>query len=160
MVAVEAFDDPQCLRERFVLLSGTGAAPGAFAGLPALDLQPLAGEPGHLARAILRVPQAATFFADHFPRRPVFPGTLLMHANLQTAATLAAEVTFGNGAVWLPRIISAVKLRTYISPGETLELEARRTAYSETSLGMTVESRSGQRLISSAEIEFAPEVSP
>jgi hypothetical protein len=33
---------------------------------------------GERLRAELRVPDAAPFFGDHFPRRPVFPGTLLM----------------------------------------------------------------------------------
>ena len=114
------------------------------------------GERGHCARAMLHVPAAAPFFADHFPRRPVFPGTLLMHANLQTAALLATGVPVGDGVGWVPRIVSDVKLRTFISPGETLNLEAKVTGHSVTSLSVTVESRINQRLIGSAGILFAP----
>jgi 3-hydroxymyristoyl/3-hydroxydecanoyl-(acyl carrier protein) dehydratase len=155
MVPTEDFDDPKSLRERFTLLSTIGAAPGAFRGVPELVLERREGERGHCARAMLQVPAAAPFFADHFPRRPVFPGTLLMHANLQTAATLAAEVPVGLGGRWVPGIITDVKLRTFIPPGESLGLTATRTGRSDTSLRVAVESRIGHRLISSAEIQFS-----
>ena len=160
MVPVEDFDDPKFLSDRFTLLRTGGTPPGAFGGLPALDLERGSSERGQSARAILQVPTEAAFFADHFPRRPVFPGTLLMHSNLRTAALLAAEVPAGNGSVWVPRIVSDVKLRTFIAPGETLNLEAKRTGHSDTSLSVAVESRVSQRLVGSAEIQFFPEVHP
>jgi 3-hydroxymyristoyl/3-hydroxydecanoyl-(acyl carrier protein) dehydratase len=160
MVPVEEFDDPQSLRDRFVLLSTGGADPGAFGGLPALDLECGGGERGQVARAVLQVPANAPFFADHFPRRPVFPGTLLMQANLQTAALLAAGLSSGDGAAWVPRVVLEVKLRTFISPGETLHLEAKRSESSDTSLVTAVESRNNQRLIGSAKIRFVPGVNP
>ena len=116
------------------------------------------GEPGQSARAVLRVPTAAPFFADHFPRRPVFPGTLLMHANLQTAAWLAAEVPAAAGAAWIPRVVAEVKLRSFIAPGESLRLEARRTGHTDAGLSVVVDSRIQQRLVGSATIAFAPEV--
>jgi 3-hydroxymyristoyl/3-hydroxydecanoyl-(acyl carrier protein) dehydratase len=157
MVPVQDFDDPQSLRARWALLRADGVSPGAFGGLPPLRLDPDGGESGHCARATLRVPAEAQFFADHFPRRPVFPGTLLMHANLQTAAMLAAGVPSGDGVAWLPRIVSDVKLRTFIAPGEVLSLEAKRTGQSDTSLSVAVESRIRGRLVGSAAIEFHPQ---
>ena len=158
MVPVPEFDDPQALRARFALLTTLGATPGGFGDLPALDAQRDGGERGQSARAILNVPAAAPFFADHFPRRPVFPGTLLMHANLQTAAWLATEVPTAEGAAWVPRVVSEVKLRTFIAPGESLRLEARRTGRPDTGLSVVVESRIQQRLVGSATIQFAQEV--
>ncbi len=154
MVPVEEFDDPQLVRARFALLNAGGAESGVFEGVPAPDLDRAAGEPGQCARTVLRVPQAAPFFADHFPRRPVFPGTLLMHANLQTAAMLAAEVPSATGNGWLPQVVSDVKLRTFIAPGETLSLEAKRIKPAEAGLCVAVETRLRQRLISSAEVRF------
>jgi len=74
MVAVEEFDDPQALRERFALLRGAGATPGAFGGVPPFELHHNGGEDGQTLRGTLRVPRDAHFFADHFPRRPVLPG--------------------------------------------------------------------------------------
>jgi len=154
MMPVEEFDDPHALRNRFQLLSAAGAEAGAFGGLPDLDLKRDSGEWGQSASAILHVPSDALLFGDHFPRRPVFPGTLLMHANLQTAATLTAEVPCDNGLAWVPRTISDVKLRTFISPGETLRLEAKRIDHSGGVLKVAVESRNNGRLIGSAGIEF------
>jgi 3-hydroxymyristoyl/3-hydroxydecanoyl-(acyl carrier protein) dehydratase len=156
MLPVEDFDDPQSVRDRLPFLRTVGAAPGGFDGLPALALDPCGGERDRVARARLHVPAAAPFFADHFPRRPVFPGTLLMHASLQAAALLATPATSANGGAWMPRTVSDVKLRTFISPGETLSLEARRIGHSDSSLAIAVESRIKQRLVGSAEILFCP----
>ncbi len=126
MVAMEDFDDPGAVRRRFGLLCGAGAKPGGYAGLPSFPLERAEGEPGKSARALLHVPAAARIFGDHFPRRPVFPGSLLMHANLQLAAACMDEVAPPPAGVpWVPREIRDMKLRAFIPPGDTLELEAR-----------------------------------
>jgi 3-hydroxymyristoyl/3-hydroxydecanoyl-(acyl carrier protein) dehydratase len=157
MVPLADFDDPGALRERFQLLQADGAIPGSFDGLPPLVLERRESEERLLARAVLIVPSTASLFGDHFPRRPVFPGTLLMHASLQMAAMLAAGVPSRNGGMWLARRVTAVKLRTFIAPGETLNLSATLTGRSEDRLTVTVESRMGQRLAGSAAIQFYPE---
>ena len=157
MVPVDDFDEPDLVRARFSLLRTCGATPGGFDGLPALVLDRIDGDLAESASAVLQVPADAPFFADHFPRRRVFPGALLMHASSQTAAMLAAEVSSDKGGRWLPRTISNVKLRSFISPGEALRLEARRTGHSESSLNVAVESRLNRRLIGSAEIQFSSE---
>ena len=149
MLPVDDFDEPDLVRARFSLLRTGGATPGAFDGLPPLVLDRIDGNLAESASVVLQV-----------PRRPVFPGALLMHASIQTAAMLAAEVSSDNGGRWLPRTISNVKLRSFISPGEALRLEARRTGHSESSLNVAVESRLNQRLIGSAEIQFSSEELP
>ncbi len=154
MMPADDFDDPKAVRDRWTLLRAAGANPGAFGGLPALELERGTGEPGLSVSSILRVPADAPFFSDHFPRQRIFPGTLLMHAQLQTAAILAADIAPGHGGSWAPRVVSDVKLRAFLSPGATLNLRARRTSHSDTSLVVGVESRVEQRLIGSAEIRF------
>ncbi len=156
MLPLKEFDEPDAMRERCGLLHTVGAIPGGFPGLPALALARGECERGHLARAVLRVPSGAPFFADHFPRRPVFPGILLMHASMQTAAMLVEECC-GKDATWLPRTISDMKLRSFISPGATLNLEARLTVSSERGVSVATESRIDQRLIGSADVHFSPE---
>jgi len=121
MLPVEDFDDPPSLREHFAVLCGNGSPPGGFGGIPMIAFTRSGGEPGKSARATLQVPASAPFFADHFPRRPVFPGTLLMNLNLQLAAALAAEIP----GRWELHAISDVKLRSFIPPGATLRLEAK-----------------------------------
>ena len=157
MVPVDDFDEPDLVRARFSLLRTCGATPGGFLGLSPLVLDRIDGDLAESVSAVLQVPADAPFFADHFPRRRVFPGALLMHASSQTAAMLAAEVSSDKGGRWLPRTISNVKLRSFISPGEALRLEARRTGHSESSLNVAVESRLNRRLIGSAEIQFSSE---
>jgi 3-hydroxymyristoyl/3-hydroxydecanoyl-(acyl carrier protein) dehydratase len=155
MVPLDDFDEPNAVRARCDILRTVGATPGGFSGLPTLPLERGECERGQIARAILRVPSSAPFFADHFPRRPVFPGTLLMHATMQTAA-MAVEAFSGSDGIWLPRTISNMKLRSFISPGVTLNLEARVTGSSETGLSVATESRIRQRLIGTADIQFSP----
>jgi 3-hydroxymyristoyl/3-hydroxydecanoyl-(acyl carrier protein) dehydratase len=156
MVPIDEFDDPQALRDRFDLLTTAGATPGAFGGLPPLWLEFESDETGQPASATLPVPVGAPFFSDHFPRRPVFPGTLLINASLQLASRFAA----GTNVRWMPRSISNVKLRTFIAPGSTLNLKAMPVEPPNGSLLVTVETRLDQRLVGSAEIKFTPEVAP
>lgn len=158
MVPLADFDDPQVVRDRFALLCNSGSEPGGFAGVPALTLDRIGNETSQWTRATLHVPASAAFFADHFPRRAVFPGTLLMHANLQLASTLAAEIPApANGAVWNLRQISNVKLRTFTPPGEVLEIEARLNEISGNTATLAVETRKGKRVVGSARVVFATE---
>ncbi len=152
MLPVEDFDDPQALREHFAVLSGNGSTPGGFTGIPALTFSRDGGEPGQSACAALQIPASAPFFADHFPRRPVFPGALLMNQNIQLAAAFASEIP----GRWKLRTVSDLKLRSFISPGEQLELEAKLGARTENSATVIVETRKGNRLVGGARVSFAP----
>ena len=159
MIAIEEFDDPQALRGRFALIQGAGAVPGAFGGLPFFAFNLTDGDPGQTLRATLQVPSAGPFFADHFPRRPVFPGTLLMDANFEVAAALAAQLPAPvNGGSWVLRGVGGVKLRAFTPPGDFLDLEARLHQLSPEAATVVVETRKGQRVISGARVRFGPEV--
>ena len=158
MMPLEEFDDPQALRERFALLQGAGAVPGAFGGVPSFPLARTGGDAGQSLRATLHVPTSAPFFADHFPRRPVFPGTLLMNANLGLAATLAAQLpTPATGGKWVVRGVSDVKLRAFTPPGETLEIEARLNQLSTDAATLSVEMRKGKRVVGGARVLLKPQ---
>lgn len=123
MLPVESFDDPGALRRRFAEIRGAGAAPGAFGGIPDLEPTPVTVEPGGRVEAVLEVPQDAPFFSDHFPRRPVLPGTLLMHAASKAASTLVRSLP-NDGSHWRLQAFSDVKLRSFIPPGSTVRFEA------------------------------------
>jgi 3-hydroxymyristoyl/3-hydroxydecanoyl-(acyl carrier protein) dehydratase len=158
MLPVEDFDDPDLLRERFALLRGAGATPGAFGGLPSFPLESLNGGTANCLHATLQVPTAAPFFADHFPRRPVFPGSLLMHSNLELAATLAARLAPpAAGGGWTLCGLSDVKLRAFTPPGEQLEIEACLSQLSAGAALLDVETRKGKRVISGARVRLTPE---
>lgn len=159
MLPLEDFDDPQMLRERYVLLCGSGVTPGAFGGIPSLVLENLVIEPGSFARAKLQVPTDAPFFGDHFPRKPVFPGSLLMQFNLQLVGRLAAQLPHGGDASsrWKLKSISDMKLRTFIPPGELLELEVKVLSNDQTTAEITVESKRGLRLVGAARVGLSAE---
>ena len=161
MVPMEDFDDAGAVRSRFGVLRGEGARLGGFGGLPPLPVERTGGETGKIARATLCVPASARIFADHFPRRPVFPGSLLMHANLELAAHLMTDIALApDGRTWRPGAISDMKLRAFIPPGEVLELEARLKECSEHKAELLVETRRGKRLVGSARVTFVSEGPP
>jgi len=160
MVAVADFDDPQALRERFALLCGPGAAPGRFGGIPPLIPDRSGGEPGSSATAVFQVPTDGAFFADHFPRRPVFPGSLLMHAKLELARALASEAPPAPGAAWVLSAVLDMKLRAFVPPGKILDMEARFTDRSSESSAILVETKSGERPVGSARVFLTPTAIP
>jgi 3-hydroxymyristoyl/3-hydroxydecanoyl-(acyl carrier protein) dehydratase len=114
MLPAAEFDDPAAMRADFATLTTAGAPPERFRGVdtPSIDVGERAA--GKL-RATLAIPTDAPYFADHFPRKPVFPATLLMDA----LGTLAASVAGDDARVAGMR---DVKVRQFMPPGETLAI--------------------------------------
>jgi len=158
MLPLSEFDDPQLVRRRFELLQGDGAVPDVFGGVPDLPLDGQDMLSGESMQATLRVPQTAEFFADHFPRKPVLPGTLLSHANLELACGLMENVAPATrGTRWFPREILDVKLRSFIPPGETLELGARVKESSNGTATVALQIRTAGKRIGSCRVNLALE---
>jgi len=123
MLPMEEFDHPDDVRARFELLCGPGAPAGRFSGVPDFEVLPLEHDPGEQFKALLRVPESAPFFGDHFPRRPVLPATLLLNTQLATALKLGGESHhWEQVAVLAARRMLDVKMRAFISPGQELEI--------------------------------------
>ena len=70
----------------------------------------------------MHVPVSAPFFGDHFPRRPVFPATLLLDALIRLAVQLAGEA-LPPGQRLRPARVADVKMRSFILPGHAVEIE-------------------------------------
>lgn len=121
MLPLDDFDDPVAMRRFYELICGPGAAVDRFPGIDVVPLVPLEREPGVRASARLDVPRDAPFFADHFPRRPVFPGTLLLDRMTTLAASVAREAA---GADVFAARVTDVKLRAFTEPGALLTLHA------------------------------------
>jgi 3-hydroxymyristoyl/3-hydroxydecanoyl-(acyl carrier protein) dehydratase len=124
MLPVEDFDAPEAMAARLEVLRGAGAKPGAFRGVVAPRIDRHAGESGRSASATLHVPETAPFFGDHFPRRPVFPATLLLDAQIALAMSVAREAAWPPGTRPMPARMTHVKMRSFMPPGATLELGA------------------------------------
>ena len=124
MLPVEDFDAPEAMAARLEVIRGPGAKPGAFRGVVPARIDRQGGEPGRNARATLHVPDSAPFFGDHFPRRPVFPATLLLDAQIGLAMSVAREATWPAGTRPVPARMTHVKMRSFMPPGATLEIGA------------------------------------
>jgi 3-hydroxymyristoyl/3-hydroxydecanoyl-(acyl carrier protein) dehydratase len=122
MLSLEDFDAPEAVRGDFETLCGPGARPGRFRSIAKPDLVLIDRVPGQRLRAAMDVPVSAPFFADHFPRRPVFPATLLLDAGLRLALRLAGE-TLPPVSGLRPTRVADVKMRSFILPGQAVEIE-------------------------------------
>jgi 3-hydroxymyristoyl/3-hydroxydecanoyl-(acyl carrier protein) dehydratase len=136
------------------LICGQGAQPGRFLGV---DLAaPVVTEhmPGRSLRATLQVPIRAPFFGDHFPRRAVFPATLMLDAQMRLATRLAAETPAAQAGALVLRRMTNVKVRSFTSPGQALELGADATPQDDGTLRIALSARAGDKSVATARVEF------
>ncbi len=150
MLPLADFDDPAAMRGRFALLTGAGAVPGRFGGVDLPAPERIAAPAANVAEALLHVPAQAAFFNDHFPRRAVFPATLMLDAQIGVALDLARE----SGAFTAPTPLrmTHVKVRAFTSPGSTLRLRAemRDPAQGEATLMLTA--FAGEKTVATARV--------
>ena len=156
MLPVAEFDAPEALRERFALLCGAGAQPDRFLGVIDPDVTLVEHVPGQSMRAAMHIPTSASFFADHFPRRPVFPATLLLNAQIGLAATLACEANADGAASDLvPTRMTHVKMRTFIVPGQEVDAHAEFKGTQDGTMRIALSARDGDgKTIATARVEF------
>ena len=154
MLDTAEFDEPSRLSADFTVLTGAGRQPVLFPGVPQPVLTTLSHEPGLSLTARMDVPADGSYFADHFPLRPVFPATLMLDAQLRLAQQLASEAA--GTPVRVTRITN-VKVRAFTAPGATLELFAEHAAAAEPDGQMLVKvgARADTRTIAGAKMYFA-----
>jgi 3-hydroxymyristoyl/3-hydroxydecanoyl-(acyl carrier protein) dehydratase len=158
MLPMEEFDDPAAVLARFELLCGEGARAGGFRGVPLIPMEVMEQKKGVSKKASLSVPGAASFFGDHFPRRPVFPGALLMGKTFEMVNSLLAEVPpSGSNGVWRLRTVQNTKFRSFTPPDSTLECEARIDGLTDAEARVSVEIRDQKRMVASAKALFVAE---
>lgn len=158
MLPVEDFDSPEALRERFALLAGRGAAPGRFHGLAPAAISVESHMPGKSLQASLQVPERAAFFGDHFPRRPVFPATLLLDAQMRLAVELAnSSAGAVGGATMAPARMTNVKMRAFIAPGQRvgINVETLPTSEDGANARLALSAHVGERAVATARVELA-----
>jgi len=155
MLDTEQFDSKAVLRDRFELLCGAGAEPGRFHGVTSPELMVTTELPGQSVRATLLVPADAPFFADHFPRRPVYPATLLLERQIELALRLAGGANdWHAGEAIAPVRMTNVKMRAFIEPGQCLELGADMAAPIGETAKIALLARTGERQVATAQVEI------
>ena len=155
MLPVADFDSPDALRERFDLLCGAGAVAGRFEGVRLPDVKIVERTPGQALRATLAVPQSASFFGDHFPRRAVFPATLLLDAQMRLALDLARDVApWKDGAEPRPARATHVKMRAFILPGQHVDLAVELAPAADGRVKAALNARIDGRVVATARLEI------
>jgi 3-hydroxymyristoyl/3-hydroxydecanoyl-(acyl carrier protein) dehydratase len=159
MLPMDEFDDPAAVHADFDTLRSTGAAAGRFGGVPAPRIDVLEHATGARLRATLHVPHTdeVSYFADHFPRRPVFPGTLLLDALAGLAVQVACEALPGQApSTLMPTCVSNVKIRSFTTPGTALELEIELTDCEADCARLKLGARNEGKTVATARIEVGP----
>lgn len=152
MLPLDEFDSPSALRDRFRVLCEVGAPAGRFHGINAFHVDGAAVEPGKAAVATLHVPATAPFFHDHFPRRHVFPATLLLNEMIQLA------LKAGNGAAGAPLVpvrMTNVKVRSFTPPGQKLDLTVELAPAGNDLVVASLSARTEGRMVATARVDLA-----
>ncbi len=128
LLPMEQFNDPEELRERLARIHRPGAPTEAPHpdGNPAVPFdvsfdEILSLESGKEATAVLQVSGREAFFADHFPRKPVLPLSLLLESLLQLGQKLLED----GGARYAPTGARRVKMSRFVEPGSSLVAKVR-----------------------------------
>jgi 3-hydroxyacyl-[acyl-carrier-protein] dehydratase len=99
------------------------------------------------------VPQASTIFEGHFPGYPLMPGVLLIEAMAQTSGWLLVALNKFERMPFLAAVKEA-KMRTFITPGETLTIDATM-AHDGSGFAMTdVKIKAGGKIACNATLTF------
>ena len=86
------------------------------------------------AEAVKNVALSEDFFDDHFPRRPVMPGVLMIEGMAQLGGLLleaSLKEKYGEDAKALLTVVERTKFRELIRPGDTLTYRAEVIAVNE-----------------------------
>ncbi len=159
MLPMAEFDAPEAVRADFDTLCTVGTAAGRFAGVPMPMIEWQEHAAGQHLRARLQVPlqPGASYFDDHFPRRPVFPGTLLLDALAGLAVQLAHEaLTVPAPATLMPKQVSQVKIRSFTVPGATLDLEIDVLEKDDDRVRLKLAARNEGKTVATARIDVGP----
>jgi 3-hydroxymyristoyl/3-hydroxydecanoyl-(acyl carrier protein) dehydratase len=153
MLPLEDFDAPEAMRRDFETLCGPSARPGRFRGVEEPELTLIDRVPGQRLRATISVPVSAPFFADHFPRRPVFPATLLLDAQIRLALRLAGETVTSGQQLRLAKIVD-MKMRSFILPGQRVEMETTLWSATNGAAELTLAARVDGKRVATGRVEI------
>jgi len=113
---------------------------------------------GEAAAALKNVALSEDFFDDHFPRRPIMPGVLMLEGMAQLSGLLleaSLKHQYDRNAKAVLTVVERTKFRQTIHPGDTLEYRTRLTGLNAQGGKVIVEAYCEDTLVVSSGMVFA-----
>ncbi len=113
---------------------------------------------GESASAIKNIALSEDYFDDHFPRKPIMPGVLLIEGMAQLAGILleeSAKVEPGIKIKALMSIVEKMKFRNAAYPGDSLSYHAEIVSLNELGGRCKVYTRRGDDEIAEGSLVFS-----
>jgi 3-hydroxyacyl-[acyl-carrier-protein] dehydratase len=115
-------------------------------------------EPGAAAEALKNVALSEDYFDDHFPRRPLMPGVLMIEGMAQLAGLLL-EATLKQqqhrDAKAILTVLERTKFREMVRPGDTLRYRVEVMSVSADGGKASAEAFCGDRTVVTSGMVFA-----
>ncbi|MGD0899711.1 MAG: 3-hydroxyacyl-ACP dehydratase FabZ family protein [Thermoguttaceae bacterium] len=115
-------------------------------------------EVGAVAEAVKNVAMSEDFFDDHFPRRPVMPGVLMIEGMAQLAGLLAEaslKAKHGRDAKAILTVLERTKFRAMVKPGDTLLYRAEMMSVNPEGAKAKVQASRDGRIVATTGMVFA-----
>ena len=167
MLPQQEFDDPETIGQQFKLLETTGAKENRLAQAPCILPTDLKSDALGTLEGSLIIPSQADFFADHFPNKPVFPATLLMHAlssmvieQINCSPLPNQPTNKFNQPQLAISSMARVKVRSWIAPGDQVKLRAEGLTPEIGPKQVKLSAHVGTKLVASALLNLVVAPSP
>ena len=167
MLPQQEFDDPETIGQQFKLLETTGAKENRLAQAPCILPTDLKSDALGTLEGSLIIPSQADFFADHFPNKPVFPATLLMHAlssmvieQINCSPLPNQPTNKFNQPQLAISSMARVKVRSWIAPGDQVKLRAEGLTPEIGPKQVKLSAHVGTKLVASALLSLVVAPSP
>jgi len=110
------------------------------------------------AEGVKNVALSEDFFDDHFPRRPVMPGVLILEGMAQLGGLLleaSLQQSYEKSAKAIVTVLERTKFRTMVKPGDSLLYRTEVLSLNEAGGKINATARRGDKLVTSTEMVFA-----
>jgi len=115
-------------------------------------------EVGVAAEGLKNISLSEDFFDDHFPRRPVMPGVLILEGMAQLSGLLLEESLhqqYAKSAKAVLTVLERTKFRTLVKPGDTLHYRTEVKSVNEAGGKVKATASGGKTVVTSTEMVFA-----
>ncbi|MDR1395795.1 MAG: beta-hydroxyacyl-ACP dehydratase [Deltaproteobacteria bacterium] len=112
--------------------------------------------PGREAEGLKNVSLSEDFFDDHFPLKPIMPGTLIIEGMAQLSGLLLEETLKGEGLriKALMSLVERARFRRPVYPGSQLVYHSRITQFNQLGGRTASEARADGQLAADCELLF------